>query len=75
MPFCRGSFDARGDQIDLVVELVDTRDDSRLWEERSTSDVTAVFATQTEIAESIAETLDVRVTSSLASHPQEDRRS
>ena len=62
----RGSFDARGDQIDLVVELVDTRDDSRLWEERSTSDVTAVFATQTEIAESIAETLDVRVTSSLA---------
>ena len=62
----RGSFDARGDQIDLVVELVDTRDDSRLWEERRTSDATAVFATQTEIAESIAETLDIRLTSSLA---------
>ena len=62
----RGSIDTRGDQIDLSVELVDARDDSRLWNERLTRDATAVFATQTEIAESVAATLDVRLTSSLA---------
>ena len=52
----------RGDELSISVELVDVRDNRRLWGEqynRKLSDITAV---QTEIAQQISEKLRLRLT-------------
>ena len=62
----RGSVRTREDRIELDMELIDTTDGRALWRDRRSSATTAVFATQTEIAEAVAGALDVRLRPNLA---------
>ena len=62
----RGSVRTRDDRIELNMELVDPTDGRALWRSRRSSETTAVFATQSEIAEAVAGALDVRLRPSLA---------
>ena len=50
-------------RIHLNVELIDTRDDSRVWSEEYDRDLNDVFALQTQIAQKIADRLGARVSS------------
>ena len=50
-------------RIHLNVQLIDTRDDSRVWSEEYDRDLNDVFALQTQIAQKIADRLDARVSS------------
>ena len=50
-------------RIHLNVELIDTRDDSRVWSEEYDQDLNDVFALQTQIAQKIADRLGARVSS------------
>jgi TolB-like protein/tRNA A-37 threonylcarbamoyl transferase component Bud32/Flp pilus assembly protein TadD len=50
-------------RIHVNVQLIDTRDDSRVWSEEYDRDFNDVFALQTQIAQKIADRLGVRVSS------------
>src|SRR4029077_7275939 len=50
-------------RIHLNVQLIDTRDDSRVWSEEYDRDLNDVFALQTQIAQKIADRLGARVSS------------
>jgi TolB-like protein/Tfp pilus assembly protein PilF len=50
-------------RIHLNVQLIDTRDDSRVWSEEYDRDLNDVFALQTQIAQKIADRLGVKVSS------------
>ena len=50
-------------RIHLNVQLIDTRDDSRVWSEEYDRDLNDVFALQTQIAQKVADRLGARVSS------------
>jgi len=50
-------------RIHLNVQLIDTRDDSRVWSEEYHRDLNDVFALQTQIAQKIADRLGAKVSS------------
>jgi TolB-like protein/Flp pilus assembly protein TadD/tRNA A-37 threonylcarbamoyl transferase component Bud32 len=50
-------------RIHLNVQLIDTRDDSRVWSEEYDRDLNDVFALQTQIAQKVADRLGAKVSS------------
>ena len=58
-----GSVQRDAGRIHLNVQLVDTRDDSRIWSEEYDRDLHDVFALQTQIAQKVADRLGVKVSS------------
>jgi TolB-like protein len=52
-----GALDFQDGRVLLEVELLDLRDRRALWTERYASETSAIFATQTEIAEAVARAL------------------
>src|SRR6266508_584782 len=59
-----GSVRRDAGRIHLNVQLIDTRDDSRLWSEEYDRDLNDVFALQTQIAQKVADRLGAKVSSS-----------
>src|SRR5438067_1112698 len=58
-----GSVRRDAGRIHLNVQLIDTRNDSRLWTEEYDRDLNDVFALQTQIAQKVADRLRVNVSS------------
>jgi TolB-like protein/tRNA A-37 threonylcarbamoyl transferase component Bud32/Flp pilus assembly protein TadD len=58
-----GSVRRDAGRIHLNVELIDTRNDSRLWAEEYDRDLNDVFALQTQIAQKVADHLGAKVSS------------
>ncbi|MBI4470247.1 MAG: protein kinase, partial [Acidobacteria bacterium] len=54
----------RGENISIVVELVDTRDNRRIWGERYNRSIRDIFAVQEDISQEISERLRLRLTGS-----------
>jgi TolB-like protein/tRNA A-37 threonylcarbamoyl transferase component Bud32 len=58
-----GSVRRDAGRIHLNVQLIDTRDDSRVWSEEYDRDLNDVFALQTQIAQKVADRLGAKVSS------------
>jgi TolB-like protein/tRNA A-37 threonylcarbamoyl transferase component Bud32/Flp pilus assembly protein TadD len=58
-----GSVRRDAGRIHLNVQLIDTRDDSRVWAEEYDRDLNDVFALQTQIAQKVADRLGAKVSS------------
>jgi serine/threonine-protein kinase len=58
-----GSVRRDAGRIHLNVQLIDTRDDSRIWSEEYDRDLNDVFALQTQIAQKVADRLGAKVSS------------
>jgi adenylate cyclase len=71
-----GSVRKAGDQVRVHVQLISAADDEHLWAERYDRKLTDIFAVETEIAKSIAEALEARLTGAeqraIASRPTEN---
>ncbi len=59
-----GSVSKAGGRIRLNTELIDTRTDTNVWAQRYERDLTDVFSVQSEIAQTIAEQLHAKLSSS-----------
>ena len=59
----KGSVRREAGRIHLNVQLIDTRNDSRVWAEQYDRDLNDVFALQSEIAQKVADRLGVDVSS------------
>ena len=57
-----GSVRRSGDQVRITVQLIDAVDDAHLWSSNFDRNLENIFAVQTEVAEKIAETLEVELT-------------
>src|SRR5205823_2415645 len=58
-----GSVRREAGKIHLNAQLIDTRTDTHVWEEKYDRDLTDVFAIQSEIAEKVADQLEAKVSS------------
>jgi serine/threonine protein kinase/TolB-like protein/Flp pilus assembly protein TadD len=58
-----GSVRREAGRIDLNVQLIDARNDSRLWSQEYDRDLSDVFALQSQIAQKVADRLGVKVSS------------
>src|SRR5262249_14828196 len=58
-----GSVRRAGTHLRLNAQLIDTRTDTHVWAEQYDRDLNDLFAVQTEIAQTIAERLNAKVTS------------
>jgi TolB-like protein/Tfp pilus assembly protein PilF len=71
-----GSVQKAGDQVRVNVQLIDAMTNAHLWAESYDRKLTDIFAVESEIARSIAETLQAKLTGSaehvLASRPTEN---
>jgi TolB-like protein/class 3 adenylate cyclase/Flp pilus assembly protein TadD len=56
-----GSVQRVGNKIRVIAQLIDSRDDTHLWAQTYDRDLADVFAIQSEIAETIAEQLQIRL--------------
>jgi TolB-like protein/class 3 adenylate cyclase/Tfp pilus assembly protein PilF len=59
-----GSVQRTGNRVRLSAQLIDARTDTHLWAERYDRDLADVFAIQSEIAKTIADQLQARISSS-----------
>ncbi len=71
-----GNVRRAGNRVRVSVQLIDSRTDTHLWAEHYDRDVADVFAIQAEIAQEIADTLEVKLSPSqsdaLAAAPTRD---
>ena len=71
-----GSVQRTGDQVRVNVQLIKGTTDSHLWAEHYERDLADVFAIQTEIAKSIAEQLQAKISpnekTAIAARPTEN---
>ncbi|MBA2743339.1 MAG: hypothetical protein H0U43_03365, partial [Chthoniobacterales bacterium] len=71
-----GSVQKASDQVRVNVQLINAATDAHLWADTYDRKLTDIFAVESEIAKSVAETLQARLTGSsehvLASRPTED---
>jgi TolB-like protein/Tfp pilus assembly protein PilF len=71
-----GSVQKAADQVRVSVQLISAQNDSHLWAETYDRKLTDIFAVESDIAKTVAETLRVKLTGSaekvLASKPTED---
>ena len=58
-----GSVRKAGDKLRITAQLIDTKDSRHLWSETYNKDLKDVFAIQSEIAETVADSLEVRLLS------------
>jgi len=56
-----GRFNKRGDNLDITVELVDTRNNKSLWGEQYERNMSDLLATQREIANTITQKLQLQL--------------
>jgi TolB-like protein/Tfp pilus assembly protein PilF len=73
-----GNVRRAGNRVRVSVQLIDARTDTHLWAEHYDRDVADVFAIQAEIAQEIADTLEVKLSPSqsdaLAAAPTRDTK-
>jgi TolB-like protein/Tfp pilus assembly protein PilF len=71
-----GSVQKAGDQVRVTVQLINASSDAHLWAESYDRKLTDIFAVESEIARTVAETLQAKLTGSaehvLASRPTEN---
>jgi TolB-like protein/Tfp pilus assembly protein PilF len=71
-----GSIQRSGDQVRITVQLINALNDSHLWAESYDRKLTDIFAVESEIARTVAETLQAKLTGSaahvLAARPTEN---
>ena len=76
MHILEGSVQKANDQVRVNVQLINTATDAHLWADTYDRKLTDIFAVESEIAKSIADTLRAKLNSSaehvLASRPTED---
>lgn len=66
--FVEGSGQKVGDQIILTIQLIEAASDRHLWSERYSRQTTDIFTLQAEVAQDIADQIEVIIT------PEEQRR-